>query len=185
MLQEKTLNGNTFYVETFKKCETRDFNVAKRVTKHFLCNYMSPNGTWGIMWPDHFKQSDVLWLDSFIFDMLSHAFQWSTAASWLAELMNRRQIVWGGHKNLHGRVKGLMILKLQEKRDGTLCHPSSQAPAAAAKWPCHLTCSAEGSRRRPLLTLLSPSHWNQPWNFSSSLQSAFPFFWHFHLLLNS
>lgn len=52
-----------------------------------------------------------------------------------ADLMNARQIVRGGHKNLHGRVKGLMILKLQEKRARSLSHPSSLAPAPSPNGP--------------------------------------------------
>lgn len=46
-----------------------------------------------------------------------------------------RQIVRGGHKNLHGRVKGLMILKLQEERARSLSHPSALAPAPSPNGP--------------------------------------------------
>lgn len=52
-----------------------------------------------------------------------------------ADLMNMWQIVSGGHKNLHGRVKGLMILKLQQKRACSVSHPSSLAPAPSPNGP--------------------------------------------------
>lgn len=45
-----------------------------------------------------------------------------------------RPIVWCGHKNLHGCVKGLMILKLQETRACSRPHPSSLSLLPFAKW---------------------------------------------------
>lgn len=63
----------------------------------------------------------------------------------------RQQIISGGYKNLHGRVKGLMILKLQEKRARSLSHPSSQAPAPSPNGPATLTwrCSDVEAERPP------------------------------------
>lgn len=67
-----------------------------------------------------------------------------------ADLMNMWQIVSGGHKNLHGRVKGLMILKLQEKRACSVSHPSSLAPAPSPNGPATSPSSGEFHAKQTL-----------------------------------
>lgn len=76
-----------------------------------------------------------------------------------ADLMNMWQIVSGGHKNLHGRVKGLMILKLQEKRACSVSHPSSLAPAPSPNGPATSPSSQDLHAKHSL----PPSHsWFAP-----------------------
>lgn len=69
--------------------------------------------------------------------------------------MNMWQIVSGGHKNLHGRVKGLMILKLQEKRACSVSHPSSLAPAPRPNGPATSPSSEESHAKHSLPPSLS------------------------------
>lgn len=71
--------------------------------------------------------------------------------------MNMWQIVSGGHKNLHGRVKGLMILKLQEKRACSGSHPSSLAPAPSPNGPATSPSSEDLHAKHSLPPSLLPS----------------------------